>query len=422
MKLDKIDPFFQKEIKNLGSKTSDKKKGFKVILSFKDIKSRDKFVLQNEKLKNLQNFDLIPSIPLELNKEQIKEYEKEDLIERIEKDQQLFLSLLEINEILDLNRSKNSQISHTGKNVTIGIVDDGIDSNFLSISNEIKCVRNRKDLKKSRENQITHGTIMASIINNQFTENLSSAIGVAPEAELIDFDISNSRDKFYFSDVLQIFDSITKQKIKIDVLMISLTTKTPSDGKDILSNACEILVDKGIVIVCPAGNFGPKPNTIGSPAAAKNVISIGSITKELTISQYSGRGPTIDKRLKPDFCLPGSKILIPLSSELRATVTGSSVSAAIGAGLIALIKEYKPQSSPQELFELLKDSSKDLELDQYSQGYGMLNINAIFEELNLIHEKIIPYDYLIKKSIEISIGFCIILIVLFYFFNFFRIS
>ena len=83
MKLDKIDPFFQKEIKNLGSKISDKKKGFKVILSFKDIKSRDKFVSQNEKLKNLQKFDLIPSVSLDLNKEQIKEYEKEDLLERI---------------------------------------------------------------------------------------------------------------------------------------------------------------------------------------------------------------------------------------------------------------------------------------------------------------------------------------------------
>lgn len=421
MKLDKIDPFFQKEIKNLGSKTSDKKKGFRAIFSFKDIKSRDKFVSQNEKLKNLQKFDLIPSISLDLNKEQIKEYEKDDLIKRIEKDQQLFLSLLEINEILDLNESKNSQITHTGKNVTIGIVDDGINSNFLSISNNIKCISNKKDLKKSRENQITHGTVMACIINNQFTENLYSAIGVAPEAEIIDCDISNSRNRYCFSDILQIFDIITKQKIKIDVLLISLTTKTPSDGKDILSNACELLVDKGILIVCPTGNFGPEPNTIGSPAAAKNVISIGSITKELTISQYSGRGPTIDERMKPDFCLPGSNILVPLSSELRATVTGSSVSAAIGAGLITLIKEYKPQSSYHEIFELLKNSSKDLGLDQYSQGYGIPNISAIFNKLNLIHERIIPYDYLIKKSIKISIGFIIILIVFYSFFYFFKI-
>lgn len=421
MKLDKIDPLFQKEIKNLGSKTPGKKQEFRVIISFDNIKIRDSFVSREKKLENLQKFDFIPSICLNLNITQIREYEKEDLIKKIEKDQQLFLSILEINEILDLNKSKNSQISHTGKNVTIGIVDDGIDSTFLSISNNIMCVSNRKDLKKSRKDQISHGTIMASIINNQFTE-LNSAIGVAPEAEIIDFDISNSRNEYYFSDILQIFDIITKQKIKIDILLISLTTKTPSDGNDILSNACEVLVDKGILIVCPAGNFGPKPNTIGSPAAAKHVISIGSITKELTISQYSGRGPTVDKRLKPDFCLPGSKISIPLSSELRATVTGSSVSAAIGAGLIALIREYKPQSSPQEIFELLKRTSKDLELDQYSQGYGIPNINAIFDELNLIHEKIIPYNYLIKKSITIAIGFSIILIVLFYFFNFFKIS
>lgn len=421
MKLDKIDPLFQKELKNLKSKTSSKKQEFQVIISFENIKNRDKFISQNVNL-DVQTIDLIPSLFLNLTIDQINEYENEDLIKKIEKNQQLFLSLLEINEILDLNKTKNSQITHTGKNVTIGIIDDGINTSFLSISNNIKRISEKKDLKKSRGNQISHGTVMACIINNQLTENFYYAIGVAPEAEIIDFDISNSRDTYYFSDVLQIFDIITKEKIKVDVLLFSLTTKTPSDGKDILSNACGILVDNGILIVCPAGNFGPKPNTIGSPAAAVNVISIGSVTKELTISQYSGRGPTIDKRLKPDFCLPGSKMLLPISSELRATVSGSSVSAAIGAGLIALIKEYKPLLSYHEIFELLKKSSRDLELDQYSQGYGIPNISAIFNEYNLLHERIIPYNYLIKKSITISIGFSIILIVLFYLFTFFRIS
>jgi hypothetical protein len=107
---------------------------------------------------------------------------------------------------------------------------------------------------------------------------------------------------------------------------------------------------------------------------------------------------------------------------LRANVTGSSVSAAIGAGLIALIKEYKPQLSPHEIFELLKTNSRDLELDKFSQGYGMPNVSAILEEFNLIHERIVPYNILIKKSITISVGFIIILIILFYLFSFFRIT
>ncbi len=422
MTLKKIDPFFQEMLEKLGKKTSDKNRKFRVIFSFDDAKRRDNFISNNKNLEILYKFSFISSISVILNKEQILEYQKEDLIKVIEEDQQIFLSILEMNEILDLNRSKNSQISHTGKNITIGIIDDGINSNFLSISDTIRRINNSKSLKKSQGSQITHGTVMASIINNQFTENLYTAIGVAPDAEIIDLDISNPQKEYYFSDVLHIFDIITEKKIKIDILLISLTTKNPSNGKDILSYACEKLVDSGIIIVCPAGNFGPNSTTIGSPAATEKVISIGSLTKDLSIAQYSGRGPTIDKRMKPDFCLPGSKIIIPLSDELKVNVTGSSVSAAIGAGLIALIKEYKPKLSPPEIFELLKTNSRDLELDKFSQGYGVPNISAIFNKLNLIHERIIPYDYLIKKSIKISIGFIIILIVFYSFFNFFRIS
>lgn len=419
MKLDKIDPFFQKRVKNLGNKTPEE---FRVIITFDDIKKRDNFNTKNKNLENIQKLDLIPSLFLKLKKKEIIEFENEDLIKRIEEDQQLFLSILEINNILDLNRSKNSQVSHTGRNVTIGIIDDGINNTFPSISNNIRRIRINNDLKKSRGTQITHGTIMASIINNQFTDDFYTTLGVAPDAEIVDIDISNSQKEFYFSDILRIFDIIIKQEIELDILLISLITKIPSDGTDILSKACDMLVDRGILVVCPSGNYGPDPNTIGSPAAANKVISIGSTTKALTIAHYSGRGPTIDKRLKPDFCLPGSKIEIPLSNELKTSVTGSSVSAAIGAGLIALIKEYKPHLSYNEIFDLLKNHSLDLELDKYSQGYGMPNISAIFDGFNLIHEKIIPYDYLVKKSIKISVGFIIFFIVLFYFFYFFRIT
>ncbi|MFX1278466.1 MAG: S8 family serine peptidase [Promethearchaeota archaeon] len=417
MKNQKIDSILQKRIKNL-----DEKILVKIILSFDEIKKRDNFITKNKNLDILNKIDCIPSISLKLKKDEILAFEKEILIKRIEEDQQLYPTISEIDTILDLKRIKSSQVTHTGKNVTIGIIDDGIDDTFPSITNNVKHIRNSGDLKKYRGNQITHGTIMASIINNQFiTENLIS-IGIAPDSKLIDFDISNLENEFYFSDILRVLDIIIAQEIKLDVLLISLITKNPSDGKDILSKACDMIVDRGIIIVCPSGNYGPDPNSIGSPAAANKVISIGSITKNFSVAEYSGRGPTVDNRLKPDFCLPGSKIEIPLSEDLKTTVTGSSVSAAIGTGLIALIKEYRPHLSHDDLFNLLQKYSIDLELDKYSQGYGILNTSMIFEEYNLIHEKIIPYGYLIKKSLKITIGFILILIVLFYFFYFFKID
>ncbi|MFW9873523.1 MAG: S8 family serine peptidase, partial [Candidatus Thorarchaeota archaeon] len=354
--------------------------------------------------------------------ELILKYESDESIKRIERDQRLFLSILEINEILDLNRCKNSQIPHTGRNVNIGIIDDGINSNFPSIPIISRYNSKGYEFKKDLDSQITHGTIMASIIGNQFKDLKNNSIGIAPGVKIFDFDISNSKKEYYFSCILEIFDLIINQNIQIDILLISLTTQYPSDGIDILSLACNTFVDKGILIVCPTGNYGPSVNTIGSPSAAKKVISFGSLTKDLDIAHFSGRGPTIDNRLKPDFCLPGSEIKIPLSNDLRMKIKGTSITAAIGVGLIALIKEYIPKASFDEIYELLKNSSRDLNLDKFSQGYGMPDIISIIKDQDLIQEKILPYKYLVKKSIKITVEFAIIFIVLFYLIYFFRIT
>jgi len=252
---------------------------------------------------------------------------------------------------------------------------------------------------------------MASIISNQFKNSDENLIGIAPHVKIHDFNVSNSKDKYYFSHILEFFDIIVKEKVMIEVLLISFITSSPSDGKDILSLSCNALADKGIIIVSPAGNFGPETQSIGSPGAAKKVITFGTLEKELTIPEFSGRGPTLDERIKPDFLLPGSKIDVPLSQNFRVSVTGTSVSASLGAGIIALIKEYDPTVSYDEIIKLLEKSSIDLDYDNNAQGYGTLNLPRIFKTLDLYQEKKVPYNNLVKNSLKYSIEFLIILIV-----------
>ncbi len=378
---------------------------YRVILSFDDVLKRDKFLSENDNLETLSQFDLIPAISLYLTKQEIDDFKENELIKRIEEDQNLYLSLLEVNDIIGLNKYRKSVSSKNGKGIIIGIIDNGIDKNL--------------------EKEITHGTLMANIITNYYVDANYTPIGIAPDAELIDLDISNAEEKYFFSDVLTKFDFILKKSVAVDILLISLTTLQPSDGEDILSIACNLLADNGIIIVCPAGNFGPESYTIGSPSAAKKVITIGSLTKDMTVAYYSGRGPTLDERTKPDFCLPGSKIEIPLSKEHRINFSGTSAAAAIGAGIIALIKESNPHLSYSEVLEIIKNSSMNLNYQSISQGYGTINIIRIFEQLETQQNKeTLPYTYLVKRSLWVTIEFISILIGLFYllyFFNLMRI-
>ncbi len=203
---------------------------FRVIISFEKISDREKFIRKNDQLEIIGKIDFIPSILVILKKEQIINYEKEDLIKNIEEDQVVYPAMLDVIEILELNDYKNSEISYSGKNVKVGIIDNGIDRNISALSNKliIKYLMHEKErsvIEKSVNNGISHATIMACIISNRFEDIESNYIGIAPNVSLFDFDISNSQQEYSFYQILNVFDKIYEEKIDLDILFISLTTK-----------------------------------------------------------------------------------------------------------------------------------------------------------------------------------------------------
>ncbi|MFX0070844.1 MAG: S8 family serine peptidase [Candidatus Hermodarchaeota archaeon] len=414
-------------IKNLNLELSlDKINLFRVIISFESLKNRELFLSKYNQFNFIKKIDVIPSIVLQLTYDQIQELNNEDLIFRIEEDQKLFLSMFDIIEILALKNYRTTMDKNLGNNIIIGIVDNGINQKIEAISevvlNRYVISEERKNISKKEEKEkINHATLMAAIIGSRLMDEHNNYIGIAPGAKIVDFDISNSNEIYTISDVLEVFDLINKNRLNIDIVLIPLTTLDPSDGKDILSLACDRMIDEDIIIVCPAGNFGPESYTIGSPAAAKKVISIGATTKESTIAYYSGRGPTLDDRTKPTFCLPGSKVQIPLSQDKIVKFSGTSVSAAIGAGLIAIVKENNLNLTYNSLLKILKNAAIDLKYQPNSQGFGTINTKKLFPSFSPINQQIevLPYNYIIRRSLQLSIEIVVLLLIIYYLVYFF---
>jgi len=77
--------------------------------------------------------------------------------------------------------------------------------------------------------------------------------------------------------------------------------------------------DQPYVLEFSAGNSGPAPQTIGTPAVAKNVIATGATQNnrfefplygegQEVMADFSSRGPAADGRIKPDLVAPGTWI------------------------------------------------------------------------------------------------------------------
>ncbi|MGQ4873336.1 MAG: S8 family peptidase [Promethearchaeia archaeon] len=438
MNSDKIHPLLKRRLtyklesifnKFLKVKSSESEKGYKVIISFRSIDDRDKFI-DNRKslLDKFEKINIIPAISTNISEDIINDLSSDELIDKIEENQQLYLSILEVKKILRFNEYQRSLIQFYGKNVKVGIIDDGINTYFDSIydiiEKEYKINSNINNLNSNckETDNITHGTLMASIIANQYVDYESLPVGFASGVKIISINISNENNEFYFSDILKSFDLIISKNVNIDILLIPFSTLYPSDGSDILCKACEIMDKRDIIIVCPAGNFGAENDTIGSPGACEKVITFGATTKKGTIAYFSGRGKTSDNSIKPEFCLPGSKIEIPLNADVTVQMSGTSISAAIGVGIIALLKEYNRSFELNDIINILKNACEDLGYDKISQGNGIINVRQLFKNLGVFEEGIVPYNYLIKRSAVISIKFTIIMFLILFLWIFFNFS
>ncbi|MBP3039897.1 S8 family serine peptidase [Bacillaceae bacterium Marseille-Q3522] len=170
----------------------------------------------------------------------------------------------------------------TGKGITIGIIDTGVDYSHPDLSRNFKGGRDFVDMDNdpmetiSRgEGSTLHGTHVAGVIAAN-----GKMRGVAPEAAIIAY---RSLGPGGFGSTEQIIAAIEAAIIdRVDILNLSLGNSV--NGPDLpISLALNRAVEHGIVAVTSTGNSGPKQWTVGSPGTAEKAISVGATSPTLKI-------------------------------------------------------------------------------------------------------------------------------------------
>lgn len=148
----------------------------------------------------------------------------------------------------------------------------------------------------------------------------------------------------------------------------------------------------GVVCIFACGNEGPNPETIRTPAdrasTPLNAFSIGAVDQtqvDLPIAEFSSRGPAnCDKdAIKPELVAPGVTIRSSYKDGGYKVMSGTSMAAPFVAGCIALMREYNPDATVDQIKNALVLSARDLGPlgEDNNYGYGFIDVAKAIEYL-----------------------------------------
>jgi subtilisin family serine protease len=216
----------------------------------------------------------------------------------------------------------------------------------------------------------------------------------------------------YISNVIAALDYAVEHRARFNIRVINLSVAAgvyESYNTDPLTLAAKRAVQAGVVVVTAAGNLGRNQQRaiqyggITSPGNAPWVLTVGASThkgtanrSDDTIAPFSSRGPSvIDSAAKPDIVAPGAGIesltdatsslfLAHPAARLWGTVdtptqpylslSGTSMSAPVVAGTVALMIQANPALSPNLVKAILQYTAEHkARYNHLTQGAGFLN-------------------------------------------------
>ncbi|MDX1611085.1 MAG: S8 family serine peptidase, partial [Candidatus Thermoplasmatota archaeon] len=349
-----------------------------------------------------------------------------------------------------------------GQGMAIAVLDTGVDDQHPALQGswvagaelrpaaecpgESACWRERDPIDPNKmwnpDDLNGHGTHVASIAlgrgaSSETPGGQSLHAGVAPGASMVEVKIANDLGGASLQDIAEGIRWVIRYNKgetqygppdpPVKVISLSMGTVSPKNGeqakdRDVAMTAISEAWDAGILTVVSAGNCGPgddssvsvgcdprasgqERNTITSPGAAPEALTVGATDDRGTVTRnedhvagYSSRGPnpatskTDTKWRKPDVVAPGTNIAAACYSatdqqgqrDAVCTKSGTSMAAPHVAGVAAILFQAGEVVNPsigftaQEVKDLITGTSEDWEAPGWDavSGYGYVDAYA----------------------------------------------
>ncbi|WP_300608200.1 S8 family serine peptidase [Methanohalophilus sp.] len=256
-----------------------------------------------------------------------------------------------------------------GTGQIIGIADTGLDTgvNDSSMHDDLegRIYRIYDYVDENPEDYDGHGTHVAGSALGNGSHSNGKYSGTAPNSTLVFQAIGNETSGYLeINNLSELFLQAYNDGSRIHSNSWGLSSEHYYGVYEYLAIDVDNFMwnHPDMLILFSAGNEGPSNNTIAPPSTAKNCLTVGAsenFRPEKSdaddpddIAYFSSRGPTVDRRIKPDVVAPGTWIISTRSSINKSTYSwgtiddyyayssGTSMATPLTAGTAALVRQY----------------------------------------------------------------------------------
>ncbi|MBI2793441.1 MAG: S8 family serine peptidase [Ignavibacteria bacterium] len=290
----------------------------------------------------------------------------------------------------------------SGTGISVCLIDEGFLPEAMSSLAHID-IRGRYDVIMDDDNvgnepedEITqggHGSLVLSIIGGWEQGHI---IGIAPfstyllaKSEDMRFERRSEEDNFYSAvewaerngaDII----SASVGYFKFDDDQEEMQYSWLDGRTTFVSQAYNHAAQRGVIVVAPSGNGGPRDSSLITPADADSAICVGGSLRDRSYWPGSSVGPTADGRIKPDVAALGASVHAQAAAGNYINVSGTSMSTPQIAGCMALLKQLYPEAMPWTLRDGLYASASAPDSIGQKLGRGIPDVVAAARTIGMI--------------------------------------
>jgi thermitase len=249
--------------------------------------------------------------------------------------------------------------SSQGAGITIAILDSGVDSGHPDLATQLVPGWNFYDNNSNTSDVYGHGTKVAGAAAAASNNSLGVA-SVAVQSRIMPIRVTNTSGSGYWSMIAQGLVHAADHGARVaNVSFLGLSNSST------VRNAAQYMKDKGGLVIVSGGNTGLQENY----AATTTMIPVSATDASDRRASWSSYGNFIA------MAAPGAGIWSTTRGGGYGSVSGTSFSSPVTAGVVALMMAVKPSLPNTDVENLLYSTAVDLGAagrDAYF-GYGRVN-------------------------------------------------